>query len=104
MTASNVTATLDILVVDDETNIRKTLSIGLESEGHRVVSVSNAHKPKQRIHDDESDRAPSFCLPTEPGKAVGRHGRTQYVNRIMCSCAHRLEMPAYFRPFSSSPR
>jgi len=32
---------LHILIVDDETNIRKTLSVCLESEGHRVVAVSN---------------------------------------------------------------
>ncbi len=32
---------LNILVVDDETNIRKTLSLCLESEGHRAVAVSN---------------------------------------------------------------
>jgi NtrC-family two-component system response regulator AlgB len=32
---------LSILVVDDEANIRKMLSICLESEGHRVVAVSN---------------------------------------------------------------
>ncbi len=32
---------LNILVVDDETNIRRTLSVCLESEGHRVVAVSN---------------------------------------------------------------
>ncbi len=32
---------LNILVVDDESNIRKTLSICLEADGHRVVSVSN---------------------------------------------------------------
>jgi two-component system, NtrC family, response regulator AlgB len=33
---------LNILIVDDEANIRKTLSICLEAEGHRVVSVGNA--------------------------------------------------------------
>jgi NtrC-family two-component system response regulator AlgB len=33
---------LYILVVDDEANIRRTLTIFLESEGHQVVSVSNA--------------------------------------------------------------
>jgi NtrC-family two-component system response regulator AlgB len=33
---------LSILVVDDEPNIRKTLSISLETEGHQVVAVSNA--------------------------------------------------------------
>jgi len=32
---------LNILVVDDEANIRKTLSICLEAEGHRVTAVSN---------------------------------------------------------------
>ena len=34
-------AHLAILVVDDEVNIRKTLSVCLESEGHQVVAVSN---------------------------------------------------------------
>lgn len=33
--------TLSILVVDDEPTIRKTLSISLEAEGHRVRAVSN---------------------------------------------------------------
>jgi two-component system, NtrC family, response regulator AlgB len=33
---------LNILIVDDEINIRKTLSVCLESRGHRVVAVSNA--------------------------------------------------------------
>ena len=32
---------LNILIVDDEINIRKTLSVCLETEGHRVVAVSN---------------------------------------------------------------
>ena len=32
---------LHILVVDDEVNIRKTLSLCLETEGHEVISVSN---------------------------------------------------------------
>src|SRR5512139_4003525 len=31
-----------VLVVDDEPNIRKTLSIALEAEGHQVVAVSNS--------------------------------------------------------------
>jgi NtrC-family two-component system response regulator AlgB len=33
---------LCILVVDDEPNIRKTLSIALEADGHRVTAVSNS--------------------------------------------------------------
>ncbi len=32
---------LNILVIDDEVNIRKTLSLCLEAEGHAVVAVSN---------------------------------------------------------------
>ncbi|MBI5248556.1 MAG: sigma-54-dependent Fis family transcriptional regulator [Desulfomonile tiedjei] len=32
---------LNILVVDDESNIRRTLSLCLESDGHRTVAVSN---------------------------------------------------------------
>ncbi len=32
---------LSILVVDDEANIRKTLSVCLELEGHRVIAVGN---------------------------------------------------------------
>jgi NtrC-family two-component system response regulator AlgB len=32
---------LNILVVDDEVNIRKTLSVCLETEGHKVMAVSN---------------------------------------------------------------
>jgi len=34
-------APINVLVVDDESNIRKTLSICLEAEGHRVTAVSN---------------------------------------------------------------
>jgi NtrC-family two-component system response regulator AlgB len=32
---------LHVLIVDDELNIRKTLTINLETEGHRVTAVSN---------------------------------------------------------------
>jgi NtrC-family two-component system response regulator AlgB len=32
---------LNILIVDDEPNIRKTLSIHLEGEGHKVIAVNN---------------------------------------------------------------
>lgn len=33
---------VNVLIVDDEINIRKTLSVCLETAGHRVVAVSNA--------------------------------------------------------------
>lgn len=42
MTVDPRSAPLSVLIVDDEINIRKTLRIGLESRGHRVVAVSNA--------------------------------------------------------------
>ncbi|MCK7512694.1 MAG: response regulator [Desulfobacterales bacterium] len=32
---------LQILIVDDESNIRKTLTVYLETEGHKVIAVSN---------------------------------------------------------------
>src|SRR3989304_74511 len=32
---------LNIIIVDDELNIRKTLTVYLETEGHHVVAVSN---------------------------------------------------------------
>ncbi len=41
MADTNTPHTLNILVVDDEINIRKTLSVCLETEGHSVVAVSN---------------------------------------------------------------
>jgi len=40
-TPTIVPYSLNILVVDDEVNIRKTLSYCLEGEGHKVVAVSN---------------------------------------------------------------
>jgi len=43
MTASSPASTsLNVLVVDDELNIRKALSACLESDGHHVVSTANA--------------------------------------------------------------
>ncbi|MGB5158458.1 sigma-54-dependent transcriptional regulator [Desulfobacterium sp. N47] len=42
MRNKNNSTNLSILIVDDETNIRKTLTVCLESRGHRVIAVSNA--------------------------------------------------------------
>jgi two-component system, NtrC family, response regulator AlgB len=39
--AETHTSPLNVLIVDDEANIRKTLSICLETEGHRVSAVGN---------------------------------------------------------------
>jgi len=46
---------LNILIVDDETNIRRTLTVFLESEGHGVIAVSNSpdalHEASRRSFD-----------------------------------------------------
>ena len=46
---------LNILIVDDELNIRKTLTVYLETEGHKVVAVSNfqdaVHEASRRSFD-----------------------------------------------------
>jgi len=46
---------LNILIVDDELNIRKTLTVYLETEGHHVVAVSNfqdaVHETSRRSFD-----------------------------------------------------
>ncbi len=36
-----ISQSLNVLIVDDEVNIRKTLSVCLETEGHKVIAVSN---------------------------------------------------------------
>ena len=40
-TATPIGASINVLVVDDESNIRKTLTVCLETDGHRVVAVGN---------------------------------------------------------------
>src|SRR5689334_10908256 len=38
---SNLPVRLSVLVVDDELNVRRTIGIALEAEGHSVVAVGN---------------------------------------------------------------
>ena len=49
------TIPLNILIIDDELNIRKTLTVYLETEGHHVVAVSNfqdaVHEASRRSFD-----------------------------------------------------
>lgn len=44
---------LKILIVDDEINIRKTLALGLETEGHQVTAVPNS---KDAIQENASNK------------------------------------------------
>jgi two-component system, NtrC family, response regulator AlgB len=48
---------LNILVADDEANIRRTLAVCLESEGHRVVAVSNFHDAESEASQRSFDIA-----------------------------------------------
>ena len=48
---------LTILVVDDEPGIRKTLSISLEAEGHKVMAVSNVADALDKARRDYFDLA-----------------------------------------------
>jgi two-component system, NtrC family, response regulator AlgB len=41
VTGTKASVALNILIVDDEINIRKTLSLCLEAEGHKIIAVSN---------------------------------------------------------------
>lgn len=62
------TTSLNILVVDDEVNIRKTLSCCLKAEGHTVVAVSN---PADAAHEA---RACSFDMAFVDLKLRGEDG------------------------------
>ena len=49
MTLPNESSTLTILIVDDELNIRKTLAICLENEGHKVTAVSTSQDALEAV-------------------------------------------------------
>ncbi len=49
--------TLSILIVDDEANIRKTLSYCLAAEGHTVIAVSNAADALEEVRRRSFDLA-----------------------------------------------
>jgi NtrC-family two-component system response regulator AlgB len=57
MNSDEKSANLNVLVVDDEANIRKTLVICLESRGHRVTAVSNARDAKSEAERQAFDLA-----------------------------------------------
>lgn len=48
---------LNILIVDDEANIRKTLAACLESRGHRVTAVSNVRDGQAQVERQVFDMA-----------------------------------------------
>ena len=58
-TTSNLTdpPPLNVLVVDDEKNIRKTLTVCLESRGHKVTAVGNGHDARREAEEHVFDLA-----------------------------------------------
>ena len=52
-----MSSTLNILVVDDELNIRKALAACLEVDGHRIVSVGTALDAVQAVERRSFDLA-----------------------------------------------
>ena len=70
MTTSTPSGTpINILVVDDERNIRKTLSICLETEAHHVTAVSNFRTPSPK---------PPAARSTLPSSTSGWAPRTEW--------------------------
>jgi len=53
----DMNASLQILVVDDELNIRKTMAICLETEGHEVTTVSNVQDALAEVSRKSFDLA-----------------------------------------------
>lgn len=61
-------APLSILVVDDEANIRRTLAVCLEADGHRVTAVGQARDALDRARESYFDAAlVDLRLGTESG-------------------------------------
>ncbi len=62
---------LNVLIVDDEANIRKTLAVCLESRGHRVTAVSNGKDARVETDRQVFDLAfVDLRLGTENGLAL----------------------------------
>ncbi len=65
---SSTRSTLTVLVIDDEANIRKTLSMCLEADGHTVVGVSNPSDALDAVNGRSFDLAfVDLRLGTESG-------------------------------------
>jgi len=62
------TNSLSILIVDDEPNIRRVLSVGLESHGHQVIAVGNSRDALAEANHRSFDMAfVDLRLGTEDG-------------------------------------
>ena len=50
-------AAMDLLLVDDEISLRRTLRITLESMGHGVAEASNSEQAREQIRQQSFDLA-----------------------------------------------
>src|SRR6202007_1434470 len=55
--AAGGTAAFDVLIVDDEPNIRRTLSLQLEGRGHRVRAAGSIEEAKREVAGRRFDLA-----------------------------------------------
>lgn len=70
---------LSVLIVDDEPSIRKTLTISLEAEGHRVAAVGNSRDAVTRANHTPYDLAlVDLRLGTESGMEL--------ISALLASC------------------
>ena len=102
---------LAILIVDDEPNIRRVLSAGLESHGHKVVAVGNSRDALAEANQRSFDLAfVDLRLGTEDGiddqnivllflEALGTGCSTSQCSTILPSTSKRkMSTPAISWP------
>jgi len=81
-----------VLIVDDEENQRKTLSIGLKLEGFEVVVAANAEEALALLADKPVDVAMvDLMIPGMNGLELTRQIRRMFPNvRVFLSSAYHL--------------
>ncbi len=81
-----------VLIVDDEENQRKTLSIGLKLEGFEVVSAANAEQALRLLATQVVDVAVvDLMIPGTNGLELTRQIKRIYPNlRVYLSSAYHL--------------
>lgn len=73
-----------ILIVDDEVQIRKMLTIMLQSNGYRVVEAVNGSDALNMVASHPPDLILlDLGLPDQPGQEILKHLREWYVNPVI---------------------
>lgn len=81
-----------VLIVDDEENQRKTLSIGLKMEGFEVVAAANAEEALRMLQSHQVDAAVvDLMIPGTNGLELTRQIKRLFPNiRVFLSSAYHL--------------